>query len=405
MKILWVNPNFLHPTTKGGQIRTLEMLRQLHRHHEIHYVAYEDPQHPEGVERSGEYSSHAYPVRFPVSSKGSPAFYRDAVKNLFGALPLAVSRYGTPAMARQIAELRARHQYDSLVCDFLFPAPNIPDMNRWVLFQHNVESVIWRRRLENAGNPLQRRYLTTQHARMAAYEAEVCRESAYVVAVSDVDASTMRDLYGVERVGAVPTGVDTAYFARPDRTEAKADLVFLGSMDWMPNIDGVKWFTAEVLPLIWKRRPETTFAVVGRTPPPAIRQLAEQDSRVTVTGTVPDVRPYLWGAQVSVVPLRIGGGTRLKIYEAMAAGVPVVSTTIGAEGLAVSPPRDIRLADEPADVARECLALLAREAERRAVAQAGQQLVESVCSWNHAVRIFEEYLVRAGAPVVAAGHE
>ena len=123
-------------------------------------------------------------------------------------------------------------------------------------------------------------------------------------------------------------------FQRPAQVtpdlKSTADLVFVGSMDWMPNSEGIRWFVREVFPLIVKKRPQTTFLIVGRKPPADIEAMSNE--RIKITGTVPDVRPYLWGSKVSVVPLRIGGGTRLKIYEAMAASVPVVSTRVGAEG-------------------------------------------------------------------------
>src|SRR5204862_8068755 len=108
---------------------------------------------------------------------------------------------------------------------------------------------------------------------------------------------------------------------------------FIGSMDWLPNVDGVMYFVKEILPLIRARCPETTVAVVGRTPPPKISQLGVEDKRIRITGTVTDIRPYLWGGAVSIVLLRIGGGTRMKIYEAIVAKIHVVSTTVGVAGL------------------------------------------------------------------------
>ena len=184
----------------------------------------------------------------------------------------------------------------------------------------------------------------------------------------------MRREYGVERVYAAPTGVDLDYFARPDGGENLADMVFLGSMDWMPNIDGVTWFAREVLPLIRAKRPDCTLAIAGRRPAAEVSRLAEGDSRIKVTGTVPDVRPWLFGSLVSIVPLRIGGGTRLKIYEAMAAGTPVVSTAVGAEGLDISDGDNIYLADSPGDFAERCLRLLANAAERERLSRAAWDL-------------------------------
>jgi glycosyltransferase involved in cell wall biosynthesis len=172
-----------------------------------------------------------------------------------------------------------------------------------------------------------------------------------------------------------------------------ADLVFAGSMDWMPNIDGLTYFVDEIFPLILERRPQCTLIVAGRRPAPKIQRLAERFSNITVTGTVPDIRPYLWKSAVSIVPLRIGSGTRLKIYESMAARVPVVSTTIGAEGLDVNPPVDIRLADSPRDFAAQCIGLLEDHALRTQVAEAGYQLVSTRFSWERVTRKMEDLLI------------
>ena len=214
-----------------------------------------------------------------------------------------------------------------------------------------------------------------------------------------------RDLFGIEAF-SVATGVDLDYFRRPPDAPRAADLVFVGSMDWLPNSDGVNYFVREILPLIWQRKPDCTLAVVGRSPSAAMQALAQQDSRIQVTGTVPDVRPWLWGASVSVVPLRIGGGTRLKIYEAMAAGTATVSTTIGAEGLNVSHPENIRLADTPEAFAEQCIMLLRESGQRESVAAEALELVTSRFSWDVVAAEFEKLLVvrnRSGATAVAAG--
>jgi polysaccharide biosynthesis protein PslH len=230
---------------------------------------------------------------------------------------------------------------------------------------------------------------------MCDYEQRVCRAVRSVIAVSEVDAALMRDMFGVTAVSDVPTGVNIEYFARAKTSETPADLVFVGSMDYMPNVDSVLYFTREILPLIRKQRPGCTVTVVGRKPPREILAIAEQDPKVRITGTVPDVRPYLWSSAVSIVPLRVGGGTRLKIYESMAAGTAVVSTTVGAEGLAIQPPTDIRIADTPEAFAAECLRLLGNPGERQAVAAAALEMVSNHFSWDQVCRQFEQMLVPA----------
>jgi glycosyltransferase involved in cell wall biosynthesis len=368
------------------------MLRELHKRHEIHYVAFEDPAHPEGVGRSQEYSTRAYPIPHRVPVRGSPAFAAQMLANLFSSTPLPVSRYQSAAMATAIRRLRNAERFDAIVCDFLFPSVNFDSLENCVLFEHNLETAIWQRHAGTATNPVLRAYFGLQARRMLVYEREVCRKVARVIAVSPVDAEKMRGLFDISHVTDVPTGVDVEHFSPPDAIERTSDLVFIGSMDWMPNIDGVCYFVEKIFPFVLAQRPGCTLAIVGRRPEPKVQRLAASNANIRVTGTVADIRPHLWGASVSIVPLRIGSGTRLKIYESMAAKVAVVSTTVGAEGLEIHPPDDIRIADDPRDFARHCLELLEDADARRRVAEAGWRLVSSRFSWETVTRRMEESL-------------
>lgn len=397
MKILWVNTNFMHPTTKGGQIRTLEMLRHLHKWHEIHYVALARPDQPEGPARAHEYSTKSYPFPFSIPEKTSLSFIPQLVGGLFSSVPLATSRFNPPGMRAFLTNLIRRERFDVGVCDHLAPMTYFPDRAHCVLFQHNVEFMIWRRRVEHAPDAFRRVYFKQQAKKMFAFERAACRESGVVVACSEVDAKIMRNSFGISNVTDVPTGVNIDYFTPPDSVSvqtSRPDFVFVGSMDWLPNQEGVLWFTNEILPLIRRRRPDATFAIVGRTPPAKIQALSA-DPKITVTGTVPDVRPWFWESGVSIVPLRIGGGTRLKIYEAMAAKSPVVSTTIGAEGLEHREGENIRIADTPESFAEACLDLVENPSKRQSIADAAYDLVTTRFSWEVVSRRFDEILQKA----------
>ena len=398
MKILWVKTDFLHPTTRGGQIRTLEMLRQLHKRHEIHYVAFDDPAFPEGLRRSSEYCTHAHPIEQRIAPKRSLRFAGTLAAGLVSPIPVAGMRWRSAAMRDTIAQLLAAHRFDAKVCDFLFPSINVPDMSGWILFQHNVETIIWERHASAGRTALHRAYFGIQARRMFEWERTVCRQAAHVMTVSPVDEQLIRERFGVQNTSSVPTGVDVEYFERPANVTLTHDLVFVGSMDWMPNIDGVRWFLDEILPIIRRSRPECRVAIVGRRPPAQIAAEAK-DPLITITGTVPDVRPFLWESAVSIVPLRVGGGTRLKIFEAMAAGTPVVSTTIGAEGLPVRHGEDIGIADTPDRFAAECLRLLEDAEERRRMSAAGLDLIHTKFSWGQVTRQFEQSLRAVDASV------
>jgi polysaccharide biosynthesis protein PslH len=390
MKILWAKTDFLHPTNRGGQIRTLEMLKQLHQYHEVHYVAFHDPANPEGLERSREYSTRAYPVSFQVLPKNSPRFAAQLMKGLVSPIPVAGMRYRSEEMRKAISRIVAEHHFDAKVCDFLFPAINIQNLSGWTLFQHNVESVIWERHAQRGRTPAHRAYFALQARRMRQWEQAVCRAVSQVIAVSDIDEAILRQRFGIERTAWVPTGVDVEYFKHPENSVLTNELVFVGSMDWMPNIDGIDWFLGEVFPLIRARKPECRLAIVGRNPPASLARAT--DPGVTLTGTVPDVRPYLWNSVLSIVPLRVGGGTRLKIFEAMAAGIPVVSTSIGAEGLPAVDGETILIADTAEDFADRCVRLLERPGEAAAISSKALQLIQSRFSWEQVARLFEAIL-------------
>jgi glycosyltransferase involved in cell wall biosynthesis len=274
-----------------------------------------------------------------------------------------------------------------------------------VLFQHNVEAIIWKRHSEVPQNKLRRSYMKLQWLRMARFESVACRAFRHVVAVSEADAQIFRHDYGVKSVSDVPTGVDLDYF-QPGADSARnpAELMFVGSMDWMPNDEGIRWFAADVFPLVQQQISGARLTVVGRSPSGAMRALAKQNPAIEVTGTVADVRPYLQRAALSVVPLRIGGGTRLKIYEAMAAGTPIVSTTIGAEGLPIRHGEHLLVADGPADQAEAIVKLLRQPAEARRVAATALAYVAAHCGWDAVAGKFMAQCL-AARPVGARSHE
>ena len=199
----------------------------------------------------------------------------------------------------------------------------------------------------------------------------------------------------IDPIDDVPTGVDTTFF-RPRRAEQRSphNLVFTGSMDWLPNEDAIRYFTDQILPLIRQQVPDVTLTVVGRNPYPALVELSQRDSSIIVTGRVEDVRPYMERAAVYVVPLRIGGGTRLKIFEAMAMEKPIVSTTIGAEGLPVRQERELLLADTPEAFAAAVMRVIADEEFAYHLGRRSATLVREQFGWNRVARQFAEICER-----------
>ena len=395
MRILWLKSDLLLPLDKGGKLRTWHLMRHLAKRHRITYLSFADPDqiaadgiHPKPVVIAGmqEVAAQIEVVPKVDPPKGSFRFYTDAARYLLDPLPYAIAKYRSSQYAGRLKKLLAEEDFDLVVCDFLFPAVNIswPLRCPAVMFTHNVESEIWRRHAETATGTIGKYLYATQYRRMLRYEARTLAQFDGVLAVSDADRNTFARLYpGRIRgpVEVVRTGVDTAFFSPSPSAASSRRLVFTGSMDWLPNEDAMLFFCREILPRIRAEEPAATLDIVGRVPTPAVQRLADIPG-VTVTGRVDDVRPYMKDASVYVVPLRVGGGTRLKIFEAMAMGRAVVSTAIGAEGLPVVHGRHLWLADDPQAFAQATIELLRNLPQRRQLESAARELVVEHYDWS-----------------------
>jgi glycosyltransferase involved in cell wall biosynthesis len=296
----------------------------------------------------------------------------------------------------RIAPVRARIRewikagVDLCVADFLVAMPNLPTRTSVpiVLFEHNVEYMIWKRLYEVEKRPWRRALLGLEWRKMRHYETKACARAGLTVAVSAADRALLAANAPGADIRAIGTGVDTTYFHPNGAVEAPATLVFTGSMDWYPNEDAIMYFIAAILPQLRQEVPGLSLAVVGRDPTDRLRAACAA-AGVQVTGTVADVRPYVAEAAVYVVPLRIGGGTRLKIFEALAMGKAVVATRVGAEGLPIVSGQHFLQADNPADFTQAVVTLLKDPGRRHTLGMAGRRLVEDRYSWTQVTRQFE----------------
>jgi glycosyltransferase involved in cell wall biosynthesis len=360
LRIVWLKTGPLHPLDTGGKIRTYNMLKELKRGNEVTYLSLWPAGTPEEArEQADEYSQRQIWVPWKETAKRSLKFFFELGNNLcLSPLPYAIHKYRSKLWIDAIRQADDPEKHDLIICDFLTPAVNL-FANQYqtrlpvLLFQHNVESLIWQRTAENAAG-VSKPYFKNQWQRMQRFESEACSQAKQVCTVSDEDAKLLREELKLKNVcGAVPTGVDVGFFSTTNEVRKPKSLVFLGSMDWMPNIDGVEWFAEKIWPRVKEKHPNATWKIVGRRPVPKVKELAAKDSSIEVTGTVPDVRPHLADSALMIVPLRVGGGTRIKIFEGMATGIPCLSTRIGAEGLPVNHCENVLLADEPERFAEE----------------------------------------------------
>lgn len=397
MRILWLKTELLHPVDKGGKIRTYNMLKELKRDHHITYLTLDDGSADgDAHHRAQEYCHELVCVPHHHREKFSKGFYLELLFNLASPLPYAIKKYESIPMRTEI--LTREDSIDVVICDFLAPAINVPRNLSCpaVLFQHNVEAMIWKRHFEVQNNRAKKTYLRDQWRKMVKFEKEMCRGFDAVIAVSAEDRDQIRDEYGVKAVFEVPTGVDTEFF-RPSGNENidPHNVVFTGSMDWLPNEDAIRYYTDQIMPIVRRSIPGATLTVVGRNPYSSLLELSRRDPSIVVTGRVEDVRPYMERAAAYVVPLRIGGGTRLKIYEAMAMEKAIVSTTVGAEGLPVTDGRELRIADTPETFAASVVDLLTNVEAARKLGQEAARVVREKFGWNGVAKRFAEICLQS----------
>ena len=391
MRLLWVKVGGLWPLNTGGRHRSFHLVAELARRHRVSLLTTHGPDDdPAGLAAHLPSCEEVVSVPFALAKHGSARFVRTLAASWLSPLPVDLFKCRAPALRREVARRLRETRFDLCVADFMAALPNVPVDSTvpLVLFAHNVEHVIWRRLRQVEPRPVRRALLALEWRKMRRYEARACERAGLTLTVSDVDRTALAALAPRAAIAAIPTGVDTAYFAPNGSHEAPGAIVFTGSMDWYPNDDAIRYFMDAILPRVRAEIPDAVLTVVGRNPTPGLREAAARVG-VHVTGTVDDVRPYVARAAVYVVPLRIGGGTRLKIFEALAMGKPVVSTTVGAEGLPVVPGEHFLRADEPAAFASAVVALLRDPARRRSLGLAGRRLVEERFAWSGVARDFE----------------
>jgi len=394
VRILWIKANKLLPLHSGGDIRSYHLARYLAQQHELSFFSYYDGERDKDYERQLEEQLPGAICCCTGKDESKSARLIDYLKRLPKSAPYAVSRFEDSRVRETLAGWYAGKKSDLVICDFLDAAVNLPAELRLptVLFQHNVESEIWRRHAETETNPAKKIVFELEFRKIIAYEKASVQRFDHVIAVSNQDRDLMAQWVDASRVSVIPTGVDLREY-KPDssKLEPAPLAMFVGAMDWEPNIDAVEYFCAEMWPAVLEALPEARFRVVGRNPDRRVQRFASES--VEITGRVPAVIDHLREAAVVVVPLRIGGGTRLKIYEAMAAGKAVVSTSVGAEGLDVHNGRDIILADDPGSFAQAVIQLLRDREGRRSLEESAAQLAARY-DWPKVGERFESILSR-----------
>ena len=381
MNILFLSPTVPFPLTDGGRIRVFNLLKQIAQKSEVTLLALETQEtDADGVAELQQLGIHVHLVpnapSLPRLSLGT------LVKAFLKRQPITVARYDVPAYRQKFKELIAKESFDLIHYEMFHVAQFYTETDLpSVLSQQNVDSAIWRRLCSETPNPFYKFTYWTQQLAFQRYERVLSPKFDAVTCTSDIDAAVFQAHCAENAIEIIPNGVDITHY-RPDfTTEAPAHLIYIGSMDWYPNEDAVAFFADEVFPQIQAKVPDVAFSIVGGNPPPQVQKLAEREG-VVVTGRVPEIKPYFAEATVFVVPLRIGSGTRLKILEALAMGKAIVSTTVGAEGLALKDGEEIFIADEPTAFADAVIRLLTDSELRRRMGENGRARVERDYDWR-----------------------
>ena len=386
MRILFVAPKIPWPATDGGRIAIYELVRHLtERGHQAAFLGFGSPQ------AADELRAHAglmWAKAIPHDTATNPL---SAFWNLFSPLPYTAAKYKSGAMSDAIRSAFQEELFDLVQLENTHMAHYlglVQQHNRpAVLRLHNVESLLAERYARTIAPPFSW-YVALQARRMFQFEARACEQASLCLAITEEDAERVRRMAPEAQVAVSPAGVDLERFYPQLMSEEPGTVVSIASLNWPPNVDSMRWFRAEIWPRILKEEPTARWFVVGKDPPTDILGWPEEDHSIAVTGFVDDVRPYLNRGSVVVVPLRSGGGMRLKILEAMASGKAVVSTPLGAEGIPARNGEEILLAPPDRTFAAEVVRLLRQGAERKRIGKAARAWVERY-GWNRVAEALE----------------
>jgi len=387
MKVLWLSHFVPYPPRTGALQRSYHLLRQVAQRHEVHLVALNQSALLAGRDDIDEARREL--SRFCASTTIVPFL---AGSSTLGKLAVAgaAAATGTPyemmwvrsARFSRAVRLHGAAPFDLVHADTIGLMPYAQRLGApVVLNHHNVESHMLGVRAEHESSALKRAYFRTEARRLARVECRLCAAAHRNLVVSELDGERLREICGHLPLDVVPNGVDVDYFD-PQPAGSQRGMIFAGGMGWYPNRDAVLWFLAEIWPALVAERPDRSVEILGRDAPPELHRMAAQDPRFRVPGFVPDVRPHIDRALLYVCPIRNGGGTRLKVLDALAMAKPLVATAFAVEGLGMEPERHYLRAETPADYVRQITRLEDDPTLRERLARAGRRLVQERFAWD-----------------------
>jgi polysaccharide biosynthesis protein PslH len=378
MHLLFLSVAFPLPANNGHRMRTWSMLEALAAEgHDVTLLTFAEPGEADGHDIAlRKVCREIEVVPLVLGSLSSTTDYPNRFLGLFGTQPYALRRFASPAMRALIHEHLARDSYDAVLCNTVYSAVNLPVTQVPVILDcHNVEHVVLQRYVALERNPAKRFYAWSEMRKLRKGEKVTCRRVAIGMACSENDRQQLISLCPGLCVAVIPNVVDVDHYV-PQQECTSSTILFQGAMDWLPNRDAVSFFVDRVLPVLVQKMPRVRFVVAGRNPSTSFVEKFAGVPGIEFVRNVPDMRTAIAKAALCVVPLRIGSGTRLKILEAAAMAKPIVATRVGAEGLEFVDREEIILADQPWELARAIVGLLADPVRRLTMGLAARRRVE-----------------------------
>lgn len=383
MRILWLSHLLPYPP-KGGVIqRSYNLLKEVGRRHKVDLLAFyqraitPDDTIPSAVKALSEHCRVLNVIPIPIDANPSARAFL-AARSLFSSSPYTINWLRSDAFASAIAEAVSNATYDAAHFDTISLAPyrsHLPPTPA-SLTHHNIESAMLLRRAEIERNPMRRAYYWQEGRRLQQYERIVAEQFSINLTCSALDSERLREICPGARTAVIPNGVDTSYFDPGPFTRPKVpeSLVFAGGLTWYPNLSAIRYLIQEIWPPLKAKHPNARVTIIGRRPPTWLQQASQIDSSIRVTGFVDDVRPYLAEAQAYICPIFDGGGTKLKVLDALAMGVPLVAHPIACEGISVIPEKHVLMAADPESFVSQISRLFSNPNLCTSVSRAGREL-------------------------------
>jgi len=384
MNILFVSPEIPYPPIGGHYLRTYNVLKLLSENHRIFFIGFVKDKEELEFKKDFKKLCESFDVFFIQEDDFSFRFWLKVIRNLLSPYPYIKHKYYNKNASRRIREILSEGQIDLVHLDMLPMSTYYSDLNSTptILTNHNVESVRLHRWIQVEKNIFIKSFLAYQYIKLRSYEKKMCPKFDKCVTVSSEDEKVLKKLCKSDNFAVIPNGVDIEYFKPLEGPIVPNRLIWVGGMSGPYNSDAVDYFLDEILPLIRAKKPEVEVDFVGGYPTKKLKQQELKNSHIKLHGFVDDTRPLVQKAAVFIAPIRSGSGTKIKVLNAMSLAKPVVTTSVGAEGISVEADKNIIIADDPKVFAEKTIYLLNNQHIANEMGMAGRKIIEKYYDWN-----------------------